>query len=112
MLKSCIKTIRYFCLQGIMNELRGVFGNIGNGQAPNPSGNQRTISAYLESLPDYSYTEGESLVTDLLMLIARNTTFSDLVNILLGTNNSLDGLQRPLRYTPPITYIYYLKRKK
>ena len=80
--------------QGILRELGGV--GLFTGQ-PSNNGNGRTISSYLESLPDYSYTEGESLVTDLLMLIARNTTFSDLVNILLGTNNSMDGLQRPLQ---------------
>lgn len=77
-------------VMGILNELRGALSNQGNGE-------RRTVSAYLESLPDYTYVEGESLVTDLLMLIARNTTFSDLVNILMGSSDSINGLQDPLR---------------
>ena len=81
-----------------MHEIGPAMEAVGNGAGPNSNSNSRTISSYLESFPEYSYTEGESLVTDLLMLIARNTTFTDVVNILVGSSQSMDGLQRPLRY--------------
>ncbi len=68
-----------------------------NSRSSSPGGDQRTISAFLESLPDYSFVEGESITTDLMMMVARNTTFTDLVNILMGSSDSLNGLQSPLR---------------
>ena len=86
-------------LLGIMNEIRNAVtsgGLVGN-QNNQSDGDRRTISAYLEGLPDYTYVEGESLLTDLLMLMARNTTFADLVSILMGSNDRMNGLQGPLR---------------
>ena len=91
-------------LLGIMNEIRNAMTANGGGNQNGPrvvqapaNGDHRSISAYLESLPDYTYVEGESLLTDLLMLMARNTTFADLVSILMGSTDSLNGLQTPLR---------------
>lgn len=92
-------------VRGIMNEI----GTAMNANQNASSGsNERTIGDYLESLPDYTYVEGESLITDLLMLVARNTTFSSLVNILMGSSDSFRDLHVPLqqflrRYvlTPP-----------
>ena len=47
---------------GIMNEIRNAVSAGGNqnasGQSVQPGGERRTISAYLESLPDYTYVEG------------------------------------------------------
>ena len=74
---------------GMLNVVMGVMSEI-NGNS------NRTVSEFLERIPDYNYTEGESLVTDLLMLIARNTSFSDLVNIFQGSSD-LNHLQTPLR---------------
>ena len=85
---------------GIMNEIRNAVtagGNQNTRVGPPGGGDRRTISAYLESLPDYTYVAGESLLTDLLMLMARNTTFADLVSILMGSTESLNSLQPPLR---------------
>ena len=76
---------------GMLNVVMGVMSEI-NGNS------NRTVSEFLERIPDYNYTEGESLVTDLLMLIARNTSFSDLVNIFQGSSD-LNHLQTPLRYS-------------
>jgi len=76
---------------GIMNRLRGAFSGGG------PTVGQITIGEDLEGLPDYTYTEGESLVTDLLMLIARNTTYADLVGILMGSGDNLNRMQVPLQ---------------
>ena len=74
---------------GMLNVVMGVMNEI-NGNS------NRTVSEFLERIPDYNYREGESLVTDLLMLIARNTSFADLVNILQGSSD-LNHLQTPLR---------------
>ena len=74
---------------GMFNVVMGVMNEI-NGNS------NRTVSEFLERIPDYNYREGESLVTDLLMLIARNTSFADLVNILQGSSD-LNHLQTPLR---------------
>merc|ERR1712223_2105347 len=86
-------------LLGIMNEIRNAVtaGGAGGNQTAQAGGDRRTISAYLEGLPDYTYVEGESLLTDLLMLMARNTTFADLVSILMGSTDRINGLQAPLR---------------
>ena len=74
---------------GMLNVVMGVMSEI-NGNS------NRTVSEFLERIPDYNYSEGESLITDLLMLIARNTSFSDLVNIFQGSSD-LNHLQTPLR---------------
>ena len=58
-----------------------------------------TIGQFLNTLPDYSYVEGESLITDLLMTLAQQLTFQDMVSIVASnpTPASLAGLQAPLR---------------
>ena len=74
---------------GMFNVVMGVMNEI-NGNS------SRTVSEFLERIPDYNYREGESLVTDLLMLIARSTSFADLVNFFQGSSD-LNHLQAPLR---------------
>jgi hypothetical protein len=52
--------------------------------------------AFLNTLPDYSYVEGESLVTDLLMTLAHHLTFQYMVAS-NPTPATIAGLQAPLR---------------
>ena len=44
-------------------------GAMGGGAQPT------TIRQFLNTLPDYNYVEGESIVTDLLMTLAGHLTF-------------------------------------
>ena len=46
-----------------------VMGAMGGGAQPT------TIRQFLNTLPDYNYAEGESIVTDLLMTLAGHLTF-------------------------------------
>merc|ERR1719341_1907390 len=57
------------------------------------------VVLFLNTLPDYSYVEGESLVTDLLMTLAHHLTFQDMVAIVASnpTPATMSGLQAPLR---------------
>merc|ERR1719228_2324719 len=80
-------------IQGVMSQVLG-----GAAGAGGPGGQPTTIAAFLNTLPDYSYVSGESLVTDLLMTLAEHLTFQDMVAI-VGQNPSpttLAGLQAPL----------------
>jgi len=77
-------------IQGVMGQVMGAMGG---------GGNSTTIGQFLNTLPDYSYTEGESLVTDLLMTLASHLTFQDMVAIVANnpTTSTIAGLQTPLR---------------
>jgi len=80
-------------IQGVMRQVVPLLG--GRPGAANPT----TIAQFLNTLPDYSYVAGESLVTDLLMTLAQHITFQDMVAI-VGQSPSpatLAGLQAPLR---------------
>lgn len=55
------------------------------------------MSQFLQSLPDYSYEEGESLLTDLLECVARVLTFRDIIGIVMGNSNAFARIQTPLR---------------
>ena len=80
-------------IQGVMGQVVGVLGGRGGNGPPT------TIAQFLNTLPDYSYVAGDSLVTDLLMTLAQHLTFQDMVAI-VGQNPSpqtLEGLQPPLR---------------
>merc|ERR1719209_316929 len=80
-------------IQGVMGQVVGVLGGRGGTSPPT------TIAQFLNTLPDYSYVAGDSLVTDLLMTLAQHLTFQDMVAI-VGQNPSpqtLEGLQPPLR---------------
>jgi len=80
-------------IQGVMGQVVGVLGGRGGNNPPT------TIAQFLNTLPDYSYVAGDSLVTDLLMTLAQHLTFQDMVAI-VGQNPSpqtLEGLQPPLR---------------
>jgi hypothetical protein len=80
-------------IQGVMGQVVGVLG--GGGGAANPT----TIAQFLNTLPDYSYVSGESLVTDLLMTMAEHLTFPDMVAIVAQSPSpaTLAGLQAPLQ---------------
>jgi len=80
-------------IQGVLGQVVGVLGGGG------ASGSSTTIAQFLNTLPDYNYVSGESLVTDLLMTLAQHLTFQDMVAI-VGQNpssNTLAGLQAPLQ---------------
>eukprot|EP00092_Neocalanus_flemingeri_P028334 GFUD01030771.1.p1 GENE.GFUD01030771.1~~GFUD01030771.1.p1 ORF type:complete len:889 (+),score=361.49 GFUD01030771.1:209-2668(+) len=77
-------------IQGVMGQVMGAMGG---------GGNNMTIGQFLNTLPEYSYVEGESLVTDLLMTLAHHLTFQDMVTIVASnpTPATMAGLQAPLR---------------
>lgn len=80
-------------IQGVMGQVMGV---LGGGQGSNSG---LTVAQFLNTLPDYTYEAGESLVTDLLMTLASHLTFQDMVAI-VGRSPSpatLAGLQEPLQ---------------
>jgi hypothetical protein len=83
---------------GMLNVIRAILEEITSAVGA-PAGSQQpaNIRSFLESLPDYSYTEGESLVTDLLMMLARSMTFRDLINVVLGSAQNVNAMQEPLR---------------
>eukprot|EP00094_Tigriopus_californicus_P005125 TCALIF_04939-PA protein Name:"Similar to Bag6 Large proline-rich protein bag6 (Xenopus tropicalis)" AED:0.07 eAED:0.07 QI:0/0.5/0.33/0.66/1/1/3/304/1268 len=75
--------------------IQGVYGQVMGGMFGQETS---TIGEYLNNLPDYNYVEGESLISDLSMTIAREITFSDLIQFVMGTPNaSLNRVQGPLR---------------
>ena len=70
-----------------------VMGAMGGGAQPT------TIRQFLNTLPDYNYAEGESIVTDLLMTLAGHLTFQDMVAILRRNPppDTIGNLQEPLK---------------
>ena len=87
---------------GMLNVIQGIVGQVmGAMGVPSASGvvhdNQSpTISQFLESMPDYSYTDGDDIVTDFLMSLARVLTFRDLISMVggRGTENRLSSSSR------------------
>ena len=100
---------------GMLNVIQGIVGQVfGAMQAPQSSGEGRgsdatpTINQFLESMPDYSYTDGEDILTDFLISLARVLTFRDLITIVgagatgqAGLSNSsqevIGRLQEPMQ---------------
>lgn len=77
-------------VQGILGQVIGALG----GSGPGLGG---TVADFLNGLPDYQYTEGESTLTDFLMTLARNMTFGDLIPLVLGQGDvRVNQLQQPL----------------
>ncbi len=77
-------------IQGLLGQVVGAM----TGANRNPS----TISEFLLSLPDYSYVEGDSMLTDFLMTLARNLTFQDVLQLIMGgAEQRLGQLRTPLR---------------
>ena len=61
-------------VRGLMNMLTGVLGQVfGSLHGENST---QTIAEFLNSLPDYNYVQGDNLISDLLMALARRLTFS------------------------------------
>ncbi|KAJ9592525.1 hypothetical protein L9F63_015798, partial [Diploptera punctata] len=56
-----------------------------------------SLADLLQSFPDHSYTEGESIFADLAMTLARNLTFQDIIAYRFGQVNSLNHIQPHLR---------------
>ena len=83
--------------QGVLNMIQGVMGQVmgamGGGAQPT------TIRQFLNTLPDYNYVEGESIITDLLMTLAGHLTFQDMVSIVTRNPSpeTIGNLQEPLR---------------
>lgn len=67
-----------------------VVGAMGGGGSPT------TIRQFLDTMPDYSYIQGDSIVTDLLMTLAGHLTFQDMVGIVLYIIFSVSGYNTPL----------------
>merc|ERR1719356_1127666 len=77
-------------IQGVMGQVMGAMGG---------GANPTTIRQFLNTLPDYHYVEGESLVTDLLMTLAGHLTFQDMVSIVTRNPSpeTIGNLQEPMR---------------
>ena len=81
-------------VQGILGQVIGALG--GGGGGPGVGG---TVADFLNGLPDYHYTEGESTLTDFLMTLARNLSFGDLIPLVLGQGDvRVNQLQEPLNH--------------
>lgn len=61
-------------VRGLMNMITGVLSQV-IGSLHGENSNQ-TIADFLNSLPDYTYVEGDNLWSDLMMALARRLTFS------------------------------------
>ena len=94
---------------GMLNVIQGVVGQVMGAMGVPPARNadgvavdsSPTISQFLESMPDYSYNDGEDIVTDFLMSLARVLTFRDLIGMVGGrgmenglSNSSRDAIGR------------------
>ena len=81
-------------VQGILGQVIGALG--GSDGGPGVGG---TVADFLNGLPDYHYTEGESTLTDFLMTLARNMSFGDLIPLVLGQGDvRVNQLQEPLNH--------------
>lgn len=80
---------------GLMNQLRQ--GNSQNEGATSMLYQRSpTVADFLQTVPDYSYSEGESFLTDLIMLVARNMTFENMISLSVGHYRALDQMQPQL----------------
>ena len=79
--------------QQMLSLIQGVMGAMGGG------GNSTTIGQFVSTLPDYSYVDGESLVTNLLKDLSQQLTFQEMLAIVAcnPTPATMAGLQSPLR---------------
>ena len=99
---------------GMLNVIQGIVGEVmgamtgGSSQAAGGSGagGSLTISQFMQSMPDYTYSEGDDIVTDFLMSLARVLTFRDLIGLVGGVaggevgtpiGESIGRLQEPMR---------------
>ena len=98
---------------GMLNVIQGIVGQVmgAMGVPAAPGGasadNTPTISQFLESMPDYTYTDGDDIVTDFLMSLARVLTFRDLIGMVGGrigesglsnsTRDAIGRLREPMR---------------
>ncbi|KAG8229625.1 hypothetical protein J437_LFUL002350, partial [Ladona fulva] len=81
---------------GLLNQMR--LGNSQNEGATSILHQQfSTLAEFLHTGPDYTYSEGESLLIDVFMLVARNLTFENVVALGMGHSQPLDNLQPILR---------------
>jgi len=80
---------------GMMNAISGVIGQI-LGATPGETSSQ-TIADFLNSVPDYNYVQGESVMSDLLMTLATSLTFGDMIGIIRGQETSIGLIQSPLQ---------------
>ena len=94
---------------GMLNVIQGIVGQVMGAMGVPPArttdgvavDSSPTISQFLESMPDYSYHDGEDIVTDFLMSLARVLTFRDLIGMVGGrgvenglSNSSRDAIGR------------------
>lgn len=80
---------------GVLNMIQGVMGHVVNAMTGGSS--ELTVAEFLNSLPDYNYSPGESLVTDLLMTLAQNITFQEMVALIGSGRGPGSSLQAPLQ---------------
>merc|ERR1719348_2970702 len=86
--------------QGVLNMVQGVMGHVMGAMGGNTAGAApTTIRQFLNTLPDYTYVEGESLVSDLLMTLAGQLTFQDMISIVRRNPSpeTIESLQEPLK---------------
>ncbi len=86
----------------MMNMIQGLLGQVVGAMAGAGGGGQQqqqpaTVSQFLSSLPDFAYEEGQSLLTDFLMSLARSLTFQDVLRLMSGDRAAVAGLRAPLR---------------
>lgn len=79
----------------VINMIQGVMGHVMTAMGGGAGG--PTVAEFLNSLPDYNYSPGESLVTDLLMTLAQNLTFQEVVTLMANSNDPVGNLQIPLQ---------------
>ncbi len=87
-------------IHGLLGQVMGAMGGQGGGGGGGErEGSADTVADFLNSLNDYQYTEGESLLTDFLMVLARNVTFADLIPVVMGLSQqaNVSQIQEPLR---------------
>lgn len=63
----------------------------------NQFGPRRTIADFLSSISDNSYVEGESIVTDFFMTLARNLTWPDIIELSLAQRQMVESIIARLR---------------
>jgi hypothetical protein len=82
---------------GVANMIQGVIRQTLTALTSSDSVDSPMVSEFLSTLPDYNYVAGESLFTDLLMTLAQNITFRDMLQMVLGSSTGIARLQQPLR---------------
>ena len=88
--------------RGVLNMIQGVMGQVMGAMHGAPGAPPTTIRQFLNTLPDYNYVEGESLITDLLMTLAGHLTFQDMIAIVTSrfgdlSPETIGNLQEPMR---------------